>query len=668
MSIGVVAAADDPNNSAASTRNLRDARTTRGLDPRHQVLNLALVLGVAVTLLTELLSLFDAFNRLGIVVGWALLGCLGLGVLLRRGTPRWPRGRGVDLGRPSLAVVAAGVGIAAILVGTAIVALAAQANNWDSMTYHLGRVVQWISRESVANYPTNITRQLFYPPWAEYALAHLYLLADGDRLVNLVQWCAFAGCVLGASLIAAELGAGIRTQVVAAALAASVPMAILQASSTQNDLVAALWLFCVAATVLAYARRPTRWRAMSFGVAVGLATLTKSSTWLYLVPFVAWFAILVWRHERWRSWRSFLVIGACVGVLCFSYGIRTLVLLAASDIAPAALQTPLPPLPESAIEASDPPPGARPDRPDQGMYLNQRFGPGPLLSNVLRGATLHLTTPFERPNLVIQAVVVGVHRLLGIDPNDARTTYGAHTFSLSTRWLHEDVAGNPLHLQLAIGACGVFLWRRSRAGPGEALLLASLVVGTLLFCLVLKWQPWHSRLHLPLFMLAAPFVAIQITRWLHPRLVAIIVALVLFSAAPALLGNQTRPLIGARSVLSTPRTDQLFINRPDLRDPYVGAVEFLASRGCRDLGLILGGNEWEYPLWVLLREQPGSPPSVRHLRVQNVSRGLVEEFSERPLPCAIFSMGQQAGEIVSWRGVRYLPSWSSGPVHVLVRE
>ncbi len=76
------------------------------------------------------------------------------------------------------------------------------------MSYHLARVAHWGQNHTVAFYPTHIVRQLYQPPWAEYAMLHLYILAGGDRLANLVQWVAMAVSLVGVSVIARQLGAG----------------------------------------------------------------------------------------------------------------------------------------------------------------------------------------------------------------------------------------------------------------------------------------------------------------------------------------------------------------------------------------------------------------------------------------------------------------------------
>ena len=96
---------------------------------------------------------------------------------------------------------------AAIALTTAVIALVAPPNNWDSMTYHMSRVEHWRVNNSVAHYPTNIEWQLYLNPWAEFAILQFQTLGFGsDRLANLVQWFAFVGSMVGVSLLVRILG------------------------------------------------------------------------------------------------------------------------------------------------------------------------------------------------------------------------------------------------------------------------------------------------------------------------------------------------------------------------------------------------------------------------------------------------------------------------------
>ena len=72
-------------------------------------------------------------------------------------------------------------------------------------------------------------------------ILHLRVLWGGDRLAALVQWLAYAGVSPPSRRSPRELGATRRGRVLAVVFAGTLPMAVLQSSSTQNDLVAGLW-------------------------------------------------------------------------------------------------------------------------------------------------------------------------------------------------------------------------------------------------------------------------------------------------------------------------------------------------------------------------------------------------------------------------------------------
>jgi hypothetical protein len=127
------------------------------------------------------------------------------------------------------------------LIG-AVTAIVGMPNTWDSMMYHLPRVEHWIQNRTVGFYPTSDVRQLYTTPWAEFAILQLRILGGGESSTNWVQWAAMAGSLIGVSLIARQLGAGRTGQLMAASIAVSLPMGILQSVSTQTDYVFILLL------------------------------------------------------------------------------------------------------------------------------------------------------------------------------------------------------------------------------------------------------------------------------------------------------------------------------------------------------------------------------------------------------------------------------------------
>ena len=63
--------------------------------------------------------------------------------------------------------------------------------NYDSMTYHLGRIGHWIDNGSVAHYVSCIDRQIYSPVMSEYEMLHMFLLNGNDSFLNLllVSFC-----------------------------------------------------------------------------------------------------------------------------------------------------------------------------------------------------------------------------------------------------------------------------------------------------------------------------------------------------------------------------------------------------------------------------------------------------------------------------------------------
>ncbi len=464
--------------------------------------------------------------------------------------------------------------VIASLVG--LVALVAAPNNWDSMTYHLMRVEQWVRLGGVAHYATHYEPQVYQPPGAEMLVAQGRVLTGGDRYTAAVQWVAFAASLPLASLAAARLGAGRLGQVLAALLVATMPMALMQASSTQNDLVLALWLLVAATFALAIdedaEKRLLLTRTLFAAAALALAVLTKGTALVFGLPVSALLAWAVVRRAGLRR-AAFLAVAALAIVLAVNAGQWQ-----------RNHQTY-----GSYVSA-----GSGPN-----LYTNDAIGPATLVSNLARNASNHLDMPVGAVNRATQGAIRDGLGLLGIDPDDPATTFTGQTFKVGPFGPHEDHAGNfallALSLWAVISVVAFGAWRSRRRVAWALMLLAQVV----LFCTLLKWQNWHARLHLPMFVLAAPLVAACLAE-LKRRGVAYAVAAALLLATPLyVFYNYTRPLVGARSVLTTDRASQYFLPRPNIETAYRSLGGEIQRRGVKRLAVVAPIDQWEYPIYAL---------------------------------------------------------------------
>jgi general stress protein CsbA len=263
-------------------------------DWRWSFLQAAVLCAALTAASTELLSLFQAIAFPWILAVWSVASLAAGGLLLagqrsraRESSPRAGHAKGGSrtppLPRFERICIAAMIAMALLV---AVAALAAPPNNWDSQSYHMARVMHWIQNGSVAYYPTHILRQLHSNPGAEFCVLHLQILTGSDLFAALVQWFAMVGSLLGVSLLAQQLGAARRGQIFSALVCATLPMGILQASSTQTDYVVAFWLVCLANGLLALLRQPrSALPLMLFtGAALGLAVLAKATDIFTLFP------------------------------------------------------------------------------------------------------------------------------------------------------------------------------------------------------------------------------------------------------------------------------------------------------------------------------------------------------------------------------------------------
>ena len=418
---------------------------------------------------------------------------------------------------------------------------------------------------------------------------------------------------------------------------ASAGETVLQSTSTQNDYVVAFWVISFTAFSLTIVAEGSSFGLVLLtGASLGLAGLTKPTGLVFAAPVAVWVGFDLLRTLRAAAWKLAFVILVVALMINAGHFARNSQLY----------RSPLGPMSES---------------PDGGSfkYTNDAYTVATLTSNLLRNSALHFGTAFRSLNAAVYQAVSGIHRRLGLDINDPRTTWTGTNFSIRFS-KSENQAGNPLHFALF----GFSLLLVLRYGGYRTVVFGMCVAaGFVLFSLLFEWQPWQSRLQLPFFVLSSAFAAVVLHNAFHHRLVSLLIVALIVSSFPYLLNNPSRPLTGANNVLSSDRISQYFKNEPPLAIPYERAAALVRATQCTEVGLITGGNDWEYPLWVLTGAANGCL-RLEHIAVDNVSRRMSVGFA----PCAVIATRPEPDGEIAYRGTTYKKVLEADPVTVFLAQ
>ncbi|MGC4054523.1 MAG: hypothetical protein QM757_36045 [Paludibaculum sp.] len=557
----------------------------------------------------ESLGSVQALQRTTLAAGW-LAACLGLAWLLSRRTGKppslWSLGRSewraMDPPDRTLA------GVSALLAGIlAVTALSCAPNTYDVMAYHMPRVMVWMQARSLAFFPTHMANMNFMPPGNELIQLNFAVLGQGDQLANCVQWFAWIGSLVAVSLSLNLLGAGRGGQWLGLFLAATLPQGVLVATGAKNDVTLSFWLLAAFAFALAFGQTQTRPNAVFLALVVALALLTKSLAW-FLLPSFGLALLLLWTRYSWMAlFRQSAVILALIVLIAGPFWLR-------SYREYGSITGP-------RIGNRDMPFG----------YECERFTPAGILANLVRNLAVQFNVGPKDLHQTLDDGFRSAVRSLGQAPDDPQSLWPGTSFHLQPFYWGEGGMSNTAHLLLYLGLAllAALGWRK----PGSRTLLAlwaSTAIAFLLFSGYLRWQPWHTRLHLPIFLFAAIPAGLTLSRlpskWTAPPLLILFGGVALYASTQ----NTLRPLTGPFSILDASRTDTLFAERRADGPSYEAAIASIANSGCRKVAVIGGRGHFYYPAFVLLGAFTGER-EIRFLRQE----GSALEPSDFQ-PCALF--------------------------------
>lgn len=596
---------------------------------RVAILEASIVWGVVVTGITEFLSSIRFLNFSGICALWLWVNLiLGFIVLRKVRLKNYTVNFRKITVHHFLTVLLSGVAFITLTVG--LIALVAPSNNWDSLDYHLPRVVHWIQNRSVEHYPTSYTPQLYSAPWSGFAVMHLHILSGGDRFANLVQWFSMVGSLVGVSLIAKQLGGDLRGQVFSVVLCATIPVGILHASNAKDTYVVAFWLVCFVYYVVSTKNEKISGNhILKMSASLGLAIFSKGTAYIYGLPFFLWFVLMDVQRNRRQVFKHIFAIAAVIVLINSGHYLRNIELFGA---------------PTSTYPYK---------------WSPDAYGIPIFISSIVKNASLHMAIPLDFISTdALDKAIHKLHEILGVDINDPRNTFGS-SFNLQALVpTFEDTAGNPIHLGLLLLAAVVCLSSRNlRTNKYLVSYLTTILCSFLLFCLLIKWQMWHSRLHLPIFVLITPFIGIVLSKKPHENIGNVIMIILLQTSLVYVLLNEFRPILGEQNIFNTNRTDQYLRPVRNDKNNYIKAAKVVSQTECKNIGLSL--SSMEYPWWILLNK-PHQAVRIENINVKNISSVKNRFYPYNNfMPCAIISVDSAPSEEINTAGNSYVRGWHS---------
>lgn len=480
--------------------------------------------------------------------------------------------------------------ILVILILTFIQGFFSAPSTTDSMVYHLPKVMYWIQERTLEQ---DIIRNIhdFKGPFAEYIVLHLYLLTGSDRLAFLSQWLAFAVSVYISGLIAAQLGADKKQISYVRLFSATLGIAVMQSVSTQVDLVVTVLVLIALHISILFSEKPNIINAGLLGITMGLGILTKATYIIYMViPLGMMFLIFLRRPKGELVLHSGISLIICLLILMRFFSQNQL--LYGSPLGKHILW--------DGKELK---------------YTNEAISAQGIVSNTIKNLFIHIPVPVFSSQ--VYNAVTGFHSYLGVDVNDPKFTCCGTKFRvINVIYPQEDIVSNTVHLLLVFIAF-FYLFKTKDFQKRYFYLLS--VLAFVLFSAVLKWQPYHSRLEIPIFL--ASTIASVLILGKNQRVIS---SLLFFSVVLGFLVivlNVSRPFISysffykyvsqfsmsytlvPESFFVKSREEQYFNAEHLWYLPYKNIVKKIDSFD-KEITISFDlGDDFEYPFWVLLKNK-----------------------------------------------------------------
>jgi len=183
----------------------------------------------------------------------------------------------------------------------------APVNLWDSMTYHLARIVIWMQNGSINHFETSSIRQVMFPPNAEILYMWVLIFLKKDFLAGMVQYISFVGILWTLTSFLRYMKFSMKRVLWSVFIFASLPEVILQSSSTQNDLILGFLLFVSLYLFIYGLEQKEKISSVMSALAMGMAFGVKGSVFMLFPVLMLVYAFVVFKQEKNNFYKPLII-------------------------------------------------------------------------------------------------------------------------------------------------------------------------------------------------------------------------------------------------------------------------------------------------------------------------------------------------------------------------
>ncbi len=517
--------------------------------------------------------------------------------------------------------------------------------NWDSMTYHLPRVMHWIQNNSIDFYSTNIVRQLSSPIFHEVILSNLYYLTGNtDAFFNLPQTIAFILNIILVYKISQKLGCSKGLAYLSSLLAFSMPIAFAESITTQVDNLSALFSLVFTYYILDFCdvkkKLDLNFNSISKVVVIacclGFGYITKPTVLISMGLFLVYlFIVFFIRKDKIKN------IIICIFIS---------VILSITIVGPSIYRNY-----KTFNAISDPIVGEK-----QLLHTNSKRY---LIVNFTKNfAWNYYNTIIPNSDELVFDNVTKMANKLNVDINDLSISEAKREYRLAPEMKYDhDYAVNPLVSWTITVLFIIYIIKlvknKFRLKKKLGIYSIIVIISMLFMFLITRFQVWETRYEISYLMLLCPIVSLLISIVFEKKEIRYFVCGVITVIAVFSLWNQYdyhKKYSECKDINSC-----YFKRNMSVYESYYLVSDYINKLGDnKTIGLDLSEDDYEYT-WFILNKNS----RIEHINVNNASNVYADNSF---VPDVVIST--KGSTELTVNGTNYIKEYSNGICNLLVKK